>query len=240
MSFTNRRRPWVIVALVGLLLIAAGVVGARSLAGRAPAEDGGASVAAPPVLPVQRPPPCESGLTVRPADNLRRLVASHPAGTTFCLAAGVHHVDRLTPKDRQRFIGAGDRTVLSGARVLRAADARRDGDRWYWTGQFQSSEPHGELIPARYRQRNEGDAYNEELFSTPPGALAEGPRRLRRATSLGELGGGRWYLDDDSDRIYVADDPRRLGLIETSVAPTAITAVQPARARGVTIENLVV
>jgi hypothetical protein len=124
-------------------------------------------------------------VAVRPGDNLQRLVDANPDGTTFCLEPRTYRMFQVKRKDRQRFIGAGRRTVLSGARILEAADAIRDGDRWYWTGQTQSSEPHRELLGAEHGDSNPGDAYNEELISTPSGEVGDTPFRLRRVTSAG-------------------------------------------------------
>jgi hypothetical protein len=179
---------------------------------------------------------------VAPGDDLRRAVEEHPPGTTFCLRAGIHHPAGVVPKDGQRFVGAGQSTVLSGARTLAAADARRDaGGRWYWTGQTQRSSPHGTLVGTGGGVRpNQGDRYNEELFVTASGDRRDPARRYQRVLGLEELGPGRWFLDQAAGRIYLADDPARLGLIETSVAPTAITAPTRARSAKVLISNLVV
>ncbi len=185
--------------------------------------------------------PCD-GVAVGPGDDLGRVVAAHPAGTTFCLQAGVHHPNGVVPKQGQRFVGVGQATVLSGARTLAAGDARRDqAGRWYWPGQRQRSSPHGTLIGTDGGVRsNEGDRYNEELFVTPSGDRQDPPTRYGRVLALSDLGPGRWYFDDGADRIYLADDPARLGLIETSLASTAITAPSRARPAHVSIENLVV
>jgi len=87
---------------------------------------------------------------------------------------------------------------------------------------------------------NQGDRFNEELFVTASGDRQDPPRRYQRVLSLSELGPVRWYFDQAGDRIYLSDDPARLGLIETSVVPTAITAPLRAPVVRVLIENLVV
>lgn len=193
--------------------------------------------------PVGAPPlPC-TGVAVAPADDLQRAIDTHPAGTTFCLEAGVHRLAHALPKDGQRFIGRGQDTILSGARALASADARRDGaGRWYWAGQTQRSAPHGVLIGSGFpgARPNEGDRYNEELFVTASGDPRDPPKRYQRVLGLTELGPGRWYFDDDADRIYMTDDPARLGLIETSVASTAISAPARLERADVVIQNLVV
>jgi hypothetical protein len=243
----------VVLVVAGLALL--GAVPPRQPAGgtgasahRGPGQLGplgappGTSAEATPPRRAGSPPEACSGVAVAAGDELGRAVASHPPGTTFCLQAGVHHPSGVVPKDGQRFIGMGEDTVLSGARTLAAADARREGaGRWYWPDQRQQSAPHGTLIGTAGGARpNPGDRYNEELFVTPSGTRHDPPRRYQRVLSLADLGPGRWYFDDAADRIYLTDDPRGLRLIETSVAPTAITAQGHARPSHVLIENLVV
>jgi hypothetical protein len=185
--------------------------------------------------------PC-TGVRVAPGDDLQREVDTHPLGATFCLLAGVHHPAAVVPRDGQRFVGEGPDTILSGARTLRAADARRDAaGRWYWGGQTQRSAPHGTLVGSDGGVRaNPGDRYNEELFTSTSSDPEAPPKRYLRVLALSDLGPGRWFLDQATSRIYLTDDPARLGAIETSVAPAAIIAPERARPVGVMIANLVV
>jgi hypothetical protein len=209
-------------------------------AGRAAGGGRGGGEAAGP-RPDAPPGRCQ-GVRVRPGDDLQAAADAHPEGTGFCLTVGVHRLASVVPRNGQRFRGEGGRTVLSGARRLQAARARRDaGGRWYWDGQTQESARSGKLIdPGPGQPPNEGDLWAEELFVTPSGSPADSPTRLRRTTSLVGLGPGEWYLDQAADRVYVADDPADLGLIETSVTRMAIGAPTPAGPREVTVENLVV
>jgi hypothetical protein len=231
------------VALMVLLLAVLGTAVARQagLGDGAGASRRGAQVT--PRDPVEAPAlPC-TGVTVAPADDLQRAIDTYPARTTFCLEAGVHRLVHARPKDGQRFIGRGLDTILSGARILAAADASRDGaGRWYWAGQTQQSAPHGVLIRSGFpaARPNEGDRYSEELFVTASGDPRDPPRRYQRVLGFAELGPGRWYLDEDANRIYMTDDPARLGLIETSVASTAISAPARLERANVVIQNLVV
>jgi hypothetical protein len=155
---------------------------------------------------------------------------------------GLHRMATVVPKPGQRFVGEGPATVLSGARELPATDARPDGaGHWYWDGQTQEDEPRGTLIGPGYgRAPNKGDLYGQELFSTPSGRVGDPPARLQRVTTRSDLRSGRWYLDQAADRLYVADDPASLGLIETSVAATAVAVPAGSTSSQVTIENLVI
>jgi hypothetical protein len=57
------------------------------------------------------------GVAVNPGDNIQTIVKAHPAGTTYCLAAGTHNRQSVVPKNGDQFIGAFDGTngaVLDG------------------------------------------------------------------------------------------------------------------------------
>jgi Right handed beta helix region len=188
------------------------------------------------------PPAACVGVPVRPGDDLQKASDSHPEGTTFCLTAGVHRLASVVPKRGQRFVGEGARSVLSGAKVLDPARATSDGaGHWYWSGQTQQDWRRGTLIPPGSAEPpNEGDLFSQELFVTTSGHVDDDPVRFRRVTTLSELQPGGWYLDQSAHRLYLAQDPRALGLIETSVTPTAIGAPAGTGSSDVTIENLVI
>lgn len=223
------------IALVAVLLAGLGLFVAARGAGQA-----GVGADLRTVGPLT-PAPCD-GVPIQPGDSLQEAVDAHPEGTAFCLKAGLHRLATAVPKDHQKFIGEGEATVLSGARVLAAEDAQRDAaGRFFWDGQTQQSEPWGELVSrGSDAGRNPGDRYNEELFVTASGDPRDPPVRYQRVLELSELEPGAWYFDYAADRIYLAEDPATLGLIETSVAPKAIDAPDDAPPRGVVVENLVV
>jgi Right handed beta helix region len=238
------RRPHLLVA-GGLAAAVALLALLGAVPSRAPDDGAGVASGAGPLVAGDSGAapgvPC-TGVRLAPGDDLRRAVDDHPPGTTFCLLAGVHHPAGVVPKDGQRFVGEGQDTILSGARPLPAAEARRDGaGRWYWSGQTQRSGLHGTLVGTDGGVRaNPGDRYNEELFTSVSADPQAAPKRWRRVLSLAELGPGRWFLDQAAGRIYLSDDPARLGTIETSVAPSAIIAPSAARRSRVLIANLVV
>jgi hypothetical protein len=237
----SRRRPDVVAAVLVLtvLILATSALGCGAGEGNAGdpagADEGGSPGPGRPLGPCV-------GVQVHPGDDLQAAADAHPEGTTFCLLAGIHRLASAVPRRGQRFLGQGERTVLSGAKELTATSARRDGSgRWYWDGQTQQDEERGRLIDhGRSEAPNEGDRFAQELFVTPSGHAEDPPTRLRRVTVLTDLRPGSWYLDDSTDRLYIADDPARLGLIETSVVQAAIEAPSPGGPSGVWIENLVV
>lgn len=240
---TSRRMRYVLMPLALVLLTVLGFGLARQLlqsdgtgSGFRPSTGDTAMTVVP--SPVT---PC-GGVAIQPDDDLQQAVDAYPEATAFCLKAGIHRLAYAVPKNGQHFIGEGENTVLSGARVLLAADAQRDSfGHYYWDNQTQESSPRGRLIERGHAESpNKGDAYSEELFVTPSGNPQNPPKRYQRVMSLSALGSGKWYFDYGADRIYMTDNPQQLGLIETSVVPTAISVPMGVEVSGVVIENLVV
>jgi hypothetical protein len=246
MKAPRRRTAIAAAVLVLVVTVLLGVVALVEFATPPEADKGpgrpsvGAGEAGSPA-PGSPPTPC-TGIRVRPGDDLQHASDTHPEGATFCLMAGVHRLASVVPKPGQRFVGEGEATVLTGAKVLDAAAARPDGaGHWYWDGQPGKDEPRGQLIdPGHGETPNEGDRFAQELFVTPSGQVDDPATRLRHVTAASELAPGRWYLDEAAGRLYVADTPARLGLIETSVVPMAIGAPTTTGPPDVTIENLVI
>lgn len=58
------------------------------------------------------------GVAVTPASGIQNAVNANPAGTTFCLAAGIYH-EHVTPNNNDTFIGVGiGQTILDGQNSL--------------------------------------------------------------------------------------------------------------------------
>ncbi|MPZ99224.1 MAG: hypothetical protein GEU80_07770 [Dehalococcoidia bacterium] len=161
---------------------------------------------------------------VRPGDNVQSMVNSKPGGTTFYLAAGVHRMQSVAPKDGNTFIGAPG-AAMRGSRELSSWD--RAGSNWVIGGQTQEGRRVGacEFLPNG--QRDTMCVYPEQLF-------IDG-ERLTQVGSLSQLGSGKWYFDYGRDRIYIADNPSGR-LVETSVTDMAFYG----NARNVTIRGLVI
>lgn len=167
-----------------------------------------------------------TGVTVRPNDNAAEIVASHPPGTEFCLAAGVHRLEEpIRPRPRQRFAGMPG-AVLSGSTVLTEFD--RDGQRWVAEG-LQSFYEHGQCAGGDDACRH---AEQVHLDGEP----------LRQVTDRADLGPGRFYADHARNRVVLADDPEGHH-VELSVTQNAFTGRQwehQPKADGVVIRDLVV
>ena len=222
----------VVASILGAVIVLGAVVlgdsGPPGVSGHIPSDAPARSVPEPddesaPVPPAvpERPedaPPTSAavpdgdciGVVVTPDDDLAETVGRHPAGTTFCLAAGIHREASVVPLDGMRFVGEAG-AVLSGARVLLAADAEFDGRTWFLDGQDQEGIVHGVIEEGGNEQhRRPEDVFVDDV-------------RLEHVEDHDALDApGEWWFDYDNDRIHLAEDPAQLGLIETSVSPFAI------------------
>jgi parallel beta-helix repeat protein len=151
---------------------------------------------------------------------IQPVVDASPVGTTFVLDAGTYREQQVTPRPGDVFQGAGEGTVLNGARLLDGWVADAEG--WSVGGQAQGGFVHGECRPEAPRC-----SYPEELF-------VDGTR-LQHVASLAEVGPETWFFDYDADRIHIGTDPTAK-TVETSTTPFAFRS----DARGVVIRDLVV
>lgn len=156
--------------------------------------------------------------------DIQSVIEAHPPGTTFVIAAGVHRLQELQPRNGDRFVGEPG-AVLSGARLLDPTDFRREGDRWVIGGQAQEGFVHGSMEPGYER-----DAHPEDLYTDG--------RRLQHVESRDAVDApGEWYLDYERDEIVMADDPSSFDRVEAAAAEFAFVGDG---VREVTIENLTV
>jgi len=162
-----------------------------------------------------------SAVWIVPGMWVQDIVDVHPPGTTYLFGPGVHRLQQITPKDGDRFIGtAGAR--LSGARVL--AGARREG-------RFHVLDQPG---PIRAAARH-GVCQPDFPLCDRPRALFLDDEPLRPVARLDDVAPGRWYLDEETGRVFLAEDPAGR-LVELTVTPFAFGGA----ARGVTIQGLTV
>lgn len=157
--------------------------------------------------------------------DFQAVIDSHPAGTTFFIAPGLHRLQSIVARDGDHFSGMRG-AVMSGAQALAVGQWQRDGSgRWFVDGQTAQG-----FVQGTEALVNPRDAFPEELF-------VDSTRRLDHVGSLADLGPGRWFFDYDDDRVYMHDDPAAFISVELSVTPFAIGGL---RARDVTVENLVI
>ena len=166
------------------------------------------------------------------------ILDAHPAGTTYCVAAGTHRLVQVVAQDGDRFIGAGrGRTIVSGARDLSARQVTwtRSGNRWYVGGQDQQAERAQNCVAGYCKLTSGGNQLHlsgEELFVDD--------ERWDEVSSIGAVDRpGEWFLDRAADRIWIAADPARLGTVEASVRSGAFggNGVRDVEIRSMTVEK---
>lgn len=159
-------------------------------------------------------------------DDFQAAVDAHPPGTRYVIASGLHRLQQVIPKDGDTFVGEAG-AVVSGASDVSdgVVSWQRDGGQWYLGGQTQEGKPRGRLEDGG----RERDLNPEDLF-------VDGERYIHVA-GREELTAGSYFFDYPNDRIWLAQDPAELGLIETSVVPYAFSGEE---IWDVTIENLVI
>jgi hypothetical protein len=159
---------------------------------------------------------------ISPGRNIQSIVRKASEGASFYFEPGVYRLQRITPKNRQRFIGERG-VVFNGALLLRRW--RREGDVWVATGRKK-------YLPGKGHCRASGDLckYREDLFVDN--------KLYRRSRSLDDLKASKWFEHKwyaKGRRIYLVDDPTRRK-IELSVTPNAFIG----KASGILIKDIVV
>ena len=174
----------------------------------------------------QAPAPYEfdgSEVLVAVGEDLQRAVEGHPAGTHFRIAAGVHRLQSVQPKDGMTFTGEPG-AVLSGAAVLAPADFTVQDGRWVIGGQTAEGLIAGETLPG-----NERHAAPHELF-------LDGVRGDHVSSRSAVDGPGDWFFDYDRDQVVMFNDPATFAAVELSVVEFAFRS----DARDVTIQHLTI
>ncbi len=164
---------------------------------------------------------CPPGAILVPVGaSIQALVEKAPPGAVFCIAAGVHRAQSITPKDRQVFIGQPG-AVLNGAE--RVSDIRRKGAFWIIASGQLEVRPFGSCL--RHRARC-NDPRRFFLDNQP----------LEPVVDLADLQPGRIYSDAATGLSYLADDPSGRVLERTR----QLYAFDNGGARGVTVKGLIV
>lgn len=136
--------------------------------------------------------PCPSDArTVRPQDDVNRIIASAPTNATFCLKPGHYRALAIEPKSGQRFYGEkGAR--LTGAQPL--TSFRKSGRTWVAKVKFRPARRHGKCAPGF------------EACDLPEMAFLN-DKALRQVLHKSNLKRGRFFVDAAKDEITLADDP---------------------------------
>lgn len=172
-------------------------------------------------------------IKIQPGDNIPTVVAAHPAGTTFEIAAGTYRLQTpIIAKSGDVFTGpcsgppcaAGNEAILSGARLL--TTFQHSGSYYYATGQTQQGAV--TIDSSKCYSGYEGCVYPEDLFFDS--------KPLQHVTALADVTSGKWFFDYSTHIIYFYDNPSG-HIVETSVTPAAFAQTS---ANNVTIQGLTV
>ena len=174
---------------------------------------------------VYETPSC-SGVAVYPGiDSLKNAVAAYPAGSTFCLKAGIHRFTAsVGARTNDRYIGETG-AILNGSKVL--SSFTRVGSYWVASGQTQRESM---FHPAICNVSTPSCIYPEKVF-------IDG-RDLWQVTSLAALGPGRFYFDYANAQIYLYDDPTG-HLVEATTGSGGIIGFTGGSSNNVVVKNLV-
>jgi hypothetical protein len=200
-----RARP---VARTGARIAGAALLGAATWLGNPPSK---ATATAPCPTP---------SVLVTVGVSIQALVDKAPPGTTFCIAAGVHRSQLITPKDKQAFIGQPG-AVLNGAELV--TDVRREGDVW--------------VTPTpRLAVRAFGTCLRQRARCNDPRRFFLDGQPLEPVAARADLRPGSVFADIATGLSYLADDPRGRILERTR----QLYAFNNGGARGVTVKGLIV
>ena len=174
---------------------------------------------------VYETPSC-NGVAVYPGvDSLKNAIGNYPAGTTFCIKAGIH---RLTTsaiaRTGDKYVGEPG-AVLNGSKVL--SSLVRSGAYWIATGQTQQEPTFSAGLCAT---SSPSCVYPEKVF-------VDGSE-LQQVASLAALGTGKFFFDYAADQIYLADDPTGR-TVEATTGSGGIIGFSGGSGDNVTVKNLI-
>jgi hypothetical protein len=180
---------------------------------------------------VYQTPAC-TGVAVYPGvDSLKNAVASWPAGSTFCLKAGVHRMtSRVLARTNDKYIGETG-AILNGSKVL--TSFVQVGSYWVASGQTQQETPFPATVTGGW----------SECVATAPACIypemvfLDG-KDLWQVTSLAALTPGSFYFDYAGNQIYLADNPTG-HLVEATTGSGGIIGYTGGTSNSVTVQNLV-
>jgi hypothetical protein len=151
-------------------------------------------------FPIFTPP--GGAVAVSVGANLQSLIDANPDGTVFVLAAGIHRIGSIAPKQGNQFYGTTSggnlQTICNGSVVATGWVA--DGPRWKVTGMTQENGT-AELVSGDPKTVNgfERAVYREDVFID--GII------LRHALSINQVTADTFYFDYPNDTVYIGVDP---------------------------------
>jgi len=161
---------------------------------------------------------CGAQVTLHPGDNVPKIVASKPAGTTFIFSPGLYRLSQpIMAKDNDKFVGESScappanscPAILTGS-VEVGSLAKPDGSNFAVPRQNQQGGRGGHVCDPEW----DGCKYPEDLF------IDEVPLRHLDSPTMPNISSGEWWFDYANHVIYFHDDPAG-HKVETSVVNTA-------------------
>jgi hypothetical protein len=170
--------------------------------------------------------PACTGIAVYPGtDSLKNAVAVSPAGSTFCIKAGIHRLTTsVIVRTNDKYIGETG-AILNGSKVL--SSFTPVGSYWVASGQYQH-EP--VFASALCLPSAPSCIYPEKVFFDGID--------LWQVTSLAVLGPGQFYFDYANAQIYLFDNPTG-HTVETTTGSGGIVGYSGGSGDFVTVKNLV-
>jgi parallel beta-helix repeat protein len=166
---------------------------------------------------------CPAGaINVAVGSSIQAAVNAAPTGAKFCIAAGIHRMQAIAPKNGQQFYGVTAATsILNGSRLL--TTFTRDGALWVASGQTQQGTIRGECTSGTMCARPEA------LF------IANVP--MTQVSTKASVTAGKFYFDYAADKIYFANDPTGK-TVEATVTPFAFSPTgDSVRIEALTVEK---
>jgi parallel beta-helix repeat protein len=135
-------------------------------------------------------------------DNIQNVIKSSPAGSTFIFEAGVYRNLSIAVRPGDTFLGMPG-AVLNGSEPLKFV---QEGN--LWAAQTNPSLPEivNSGVPCDRALKN-ADGSKYTVGCTHSRSLYRGGEPLWRVETTGEVAPGKWFSDERTKVVYVADDP---------------------------------
>ena len=170
------------------------------------------------------------GVAIPVGGNIQATVNANPAGTTYCLAAGVYRLTNpVSLKTGDTLWGVGPSpttgTMLSGSQIVTGWVA--SGSNWYVDG----------ALPPDYPPNTTGIQCEDNVLNQcwrQEDLFRGSSTQLVRVGSVADLAPGKFYADYAANRIYVRDNPTTT----TMQLSRASSAIASGTATDVTVRGL--
>jgi parallel beta-helix repeat protein len=165
--------------------------------------------------------PC-TGTLIKPSQNAQAVINSHPAGSKFCFAAGLHRISETIRPKANMTLASDDRAVLTGSVPLTTWS--KSGTHWVTSG----------ALPAAYGKSGQCEDNSANICSLREQVFVDGTH-LTRVAGAAAVKAGTFYADYAANVIHLGTNPTGRA-VEMSKTKTAIES----NALGVTVRGLTI